>query len=95
MWYELRSSGREDSSCSTSGTRRVTLVANSGQVMNEEMTEKCLRKVVICDTENHVMMLVIPLCTCCDESDKFVVLDILIKDECCVQNIIYALHTFQ
>ena len=40
---ELMCSGRVSSSCSTCGTRRVTLVANpvQTQVMNEKITGLC------------------------------------------------------
>ena len=42
---ELGCSERVSSFCSTSGTRRVNLVTNMWQVMNEERTGKCLWQV--------------------------------------------------
>jgi hypothetical protein len=42
---ELRWSGRVGIYCSTSGTRRVTLVTNPLKIMNEERKVKCLRQV--------------------------------------------------
>ena len=42
---ELRGSERVSTSGSTSGTRRVNLITNRWQVMNEERTGKCLWQV--------------------------------------------------